>query len=217
MTMISKAILRASAIALVAIAAPALVSAPAMAQSKTGIAMANYEAAIAKSNAFTVALTQMQTTYKSDIDAVNARANALQAEIKPLVDAYNAAVQKPGATQQTVQPQAQALQAKQQSGQQEIAKLRQRINLATAYVEEQVAARLEEAIKATMKTKNVDMILTPQAVVAREAYVDITDAIVVELNKLVPSASITPPAGWQPGQQGQQAAPAAAAKQPESR
>lgn len=217
MTMISKAILRASAIALVAIAAPALVSAPAMAQSKTGIAMANYEAAIAKSNAFTVALTQMQTTYKSDIDAVNARANALQAEIKPLVDAYNAAVQKPGATQQTVQPQAQALQAKQQSGQQEIAKLRQRINLATAYVEEQVAARLEEAIKATMKTKNVDMILTPQAVVAREAYVDITDAIVVELNKLVPTASITPPAGWQPGQQGQQAAPAAAAKQPESR
>lgn len=218
MTIMSKTILKSAAVAIVAMTAPALISAPAFAQSRTGIAMANYEAAVAKSQAYTVALTQMQTTYKADIDAVNARATALQAEIKPLVDAYNAAVQQPGATQTTVQPQAQALQAKQQSGQQELARLRQRITRATAYVEEQVAGQLEAAIKAAMKTKNVDMVLSPQSVVAREPYVDITDDIVVELNKLVPSAAITPPADWQPGQANrqQQAAPAATA-QPESR
>ena len=215
MTTISKMILKSAAVAVVAMTAPALMSVPAMAQSKTSIAMANYEAAVGKSQAFTVAMTQMQTTYKSDIDAVNARAAALQTEIKPLVDAYNAAVQQPGATQQSVQPQAQALQAKQQSGQQEIARLRQRISLATSYVEEQIAMKLEAAIKATMKAKNVDLVLSPQAVVAREPYVDITDAIVLELNKLIPSASITPPAGWQPGQANQQQQPPAA--QPASR
>jgi len=217
MTNISKTILKSAAVAIVAMTAPVLMSVPAMAQSKTSIAMANYEAAVAKSQAFTVAMTQMQTTYKADIDAVNARAAALQIEIKPLVDAYNAAVQKPGATQQSVQPQAQALQAKQQSGQQEIARLRQRISLATNYVEEQITMQLEAAIKATMKSKNVDMVLAPQSVIAREPYVDITDAIVLELNKLVPSAVITPPVGWQPGQANQQQQQQPPAAQPASR
>ena len=44
--------------------------------------------------------------------------------------------------------------------------------------------------------------------------VDITDAVVTEINALVPSVSITPPAGWQPGRQGQAAAPAAAPANP---
>ena len=214
MTIISKTILKSAAVAMVALTAPALVSAPAMAQSKSSIAMANYEAAMAKSQAYTVAMTQMQTTYKTDIDAIIARAAALQTELKPVVEAYNAAVQKPGATPQSVQPQAQALQAKQQSAQQELAGLRQRINLATAYVEEQIALKLEAAVKATMKAKNVDLVLSPQAVIAREPHVDITDAIVIELNKLVPSVSITPPAGWEPGKANQQQPPAA---QPASR
>ena len=210
MTTFSKLVLKSAAVAIVAMTAPVLMSAPAMAQSKTSIAVANYEAAIARSQAYTVAMTQMQTTYKTDIDAIKARAVALQAEIKPLVDAYNAAVQQPGATPQSVQPQAQALQTKQQSGEQELARLRQRVSLATAYVEEQVAMKLETAIKAAMKAKNVDMVLSPQSVIAREPYVDITEAIVLELNKLVPSASITPPAGWEPGQTDQQQQPPAA-------
>lgn len=210
MTTFSKLVLKSAAVAIVAMTAPVLMSAPAMAQSKTSIAVANYEAAIARSQAYTVAMTQMQTTYKTDIDAIKARAVALQAEIKPLVDAYNAAVQQPGATPQSVQPQAQALQTKQQSGEQELARLRQRVSLATAYVEEQIAMKLETAIKAAMKAKNVDMVLSPQSVIAREPYVDITEAIVLELNKLVPSASITPPAGWEPGQTDQQQQPPAA-------
>ncbi|SIO05945.1 chaperone for outer membrane proteins, Skp family [Parasphingorhabdus marina DSM 22363] len=205
MKKLSKTLLKSAALAIAAVSVPAIVTAPAAAQSRTSIGMANFESAIVKSNAYQTAVNQMKTTYKSDIDATNARATALQAEIKPLVDAYNAAVQQPGATPQSVQPQAQALQAKRNSGQQELARLQQRVTLATAYVEEQVGKQLTAAIQAAMKAKNVDLVLSPQAVVAREPYVDITDDIVAELNKLVPSASITPPAGWQPGQQNQQA------------
>ena len=210
MTFSTKTLLQSAALGLAILATPAMMTAPAAAQSKTGIAMANYKAAVVRSQAYQNAVNQMKVTYKADIDASNARAAAVQAELKPLVDAYNAAVQQPGATAATVQPQAQALQAKRQSAEQEIARLQQRVNLATAYVEEQVGSKLNDAITATMKAKKIDLVLQPQAVVARENYVDITDAIVLELNKLVPSASITPPAGWQPGQQQQAAQPAAA-------
>lgn len=212
MTLNSKTIFKSAALALAAISVPAIVSAPAAAQSRTSIAMANYEAAIVQSQAYRSAVEQMKTTYKSDIDATNARAAALQTEIKPLVDAYNAAVQQPGATPQSVQPQAQALQNMRNAGQQELARLQQRVTLATAYVEEQVGAQLTTAIQAAMKAKNVDMVLSPQSVIAREPYVDITADIVTQLNSLVPSATIVPPAGWKPGQAQQQAQQPAAAQ-----
>lgn len=219
MTFSIKTLLKSAALGVAVISMPAVMVTPASAQSKNGIAIANYQAAVVKSQAYQTAVNQMKVTYKADIDASNARAAAIQTELKPLVDAYNAAVQAPGATAASIQPQAQALQAKRQSAQQELTRLQARVNLATAYVEEQVGAKLNDAIVATMKAKNIDLVLQPQAVIARENHVDITDAIVLELNKLVPSASITPPAGWQPGQQNQQQAaqPAPAAAQPTGR
>ncbi len=217
MTFSTKTVLKSAALAIATLSVPAMVASPAAAQSRTSIAVANYEAAVVRSQAYRTAVEQMKTTYKADIDATNARATSLQTELKPLVDAYNAAVQQPGATAQTVQPQAQALQTKRQSGQQELARLQQRVTMATAYVEEQVGLKLNDAIKAAMKAKNVDLVLQPQAVVAREPYVDMTESIVAELNKLVPSASITPPAGWKPGQAQQQAQQPAATQQPSGR
>ena len=58
--------------------------------------------------------------------------------------------------------------------------------------------------KAAMTAKKVDLLLQPDAVLARENNVDLTDAVVVELNKILPSVTITPPAGYQPGQLVQQ-------------
>ncbi len=217
MTFSVKILLKSAALAMTTVATAALVTAPAAAQSRTSIAVANYESAVVQSQAYQNAVNQMKTTYKADIDATNARATSLQTEIKPLVDAYNAAVQQPGATQQTVQPQAQALQQKRQTGQRELAQLQRRVTLATAYVEEQVGKQLNTAIRAAMTAKKVDLVLQPQAVVAREPYVDITADIVAELNKLVPSAQIVPPAGWQPGQQNQQAQQQQPAAQPSGR
>lgn len=217
MTLSAKTLLKSAALAIATVSTAAVVTAPATAQSRTSIAVANYEAAVVQSQAYQNAVNQMKTTYKADIDATNARATALQTEIKPLVDAYNAAVQQPGATQQTVQPQAQALQQKRTAGQQELAQLQRRVTLATAYVEEQVGKQLNAAIRAAMTAKKVDLVLQPQAVIAREPYVDITKDIVAELNKLVPSAQIVPPAGWKPGQTQQQAQQQPAAAQPSGR
>ena len=45
-----------------------------------------------------------------------------------------------------------------------------------------------------------DLVLVPDATVSYGPGVDITSAVTAELNALVPSVGIVPPAGWQPGQ-----------------
>lgn len=183
---------------------------PAMAQSRTKIATADVNSAVAKSTAYTNAVQQIQTTYAADLQQIQTRATALQAEIKPLQDAYQAAASAPNATQASVRPAAEALQAKQVAAQRELTQLRQRVDLARAYVEEQIVSQLDAAIRAAMKAKNVDLLLPANGVLAREPYVDMSDAVVTEINKLVPSVQVVPPAGWQPGQNQQQAQQSAA-------
>jgi Skp family chaperone for outer membrane proteins len=209
-----KTLFKAAALASVTLAGLTVAAPAAIAQSRTSVATADYEAAVVKSTAFTTAMTQMQTTYAAQIKAVQDRAAQLQAEAKPAVDAYNTAAKAPGATDASVRPAAEALQRKQTAAQQELARLNQPVMLARAFVEEQILAQLDAAVKAAMTAKKVDLLIQPQAVLAREPYVDITDAVVAELNRRVPSVGIVPPAGYQPGQQAQQQ-PAAA--QPQGR
>src|SRR3546814_20945737 len=63
---------------------------------------------------------------------------------------------------------------------------------------------MNEAIKAAMTAKKVDLLLQPDAVLARENNADITDAVVTELNRILPSVSTAVPAGYKPGQLVQQ-------------
>src|SRR3546814_10512836 len=72
------------------------------------------------------------------------------------------------------------------------------LDLAIAYVEDQISVRMNEAIKAAMAAKKVDLLVSPEAVLARENNVDISDAVVTELNRILPSVSTAPPAGYQP-------------------
>jgi len=100
-------------------------SAPAAAQSKLGIAVVSVDNAIGQSTAAQTATQQMQTTYKPQIDALNARQTALQTELKQKEDALKAAAtaagQKPTPAQQTsLTQQYQALQARAQEAQAEL-------------------------------------------------------------------------------------------------
>src|SRR3546814_3775176 len=78
------------------------------------------------------------------------------------------------------------------------------VERALAYVEDQISVRMNEAVKAAMTARKIDLLLQPDAVLARENNVDITDAVVAELNKILPNVTITPPAGYKPGQLVQQ-------------
>ncbi len=217
-------ILKASALALAPMTAIALASTPAVAQSKTGIAVVDVQRAVAQSSAYTTARSQIQTTYKAQIDNFNARKNAIDTDLRSkgtaLETAMKAAGNKPTPA---IQTQYEAYQKAGQAGQAELQRLGQPIALANAYVEEQISAKLSDALKAAMTKAKVDLILAPDATVSYQPGVDVTQQVVTELNTLVPSVGITPPAGWQPGgARGQAPVPAAAApanpsQQPTSR
>ncbi|MDX3900864.1 MAG: OmpH family outer membrane protein [Sphingobium sp.] len=216
-----KMIIKALALGLAPMTAIVLAAAPAAAQSKTGIAVADLQRAVGTSAAYTTARAQMQTTYKPQIDAFNARKTTIDADLKTKGDAIQAALRAAGnKPTPAIETQYQQFQQSQQTAQAELQRLGQPIGLANAYVEEQITAKLSDALKAAMAKAKVDLVLSPEATVSYQPTVDITQSVVTELNALVPSVGITPPAGWQPGRQGQ-AAPAAApsspAQQPQSR
>lgn len=191
-------------------------AAPAFAQSRQGIAVANVEQAVYESNAYTVARTQMQTTYKAQIDAFNARNTTLQTDLQTKQTALQTALQAAN-NQPTpaIQTQYEAFQKAQADARTELERLGQPIQLAQAYVEEQIGAKLSDALKAAMTAAKVDLVLKPEATVSYQPVVDITTQVKTQLNTLVPSASITPPAGWRPGgQQPGAAAPAAGVPAP---
>lgn len=216
-----KTIIKAAALVLAPMTAIALTAVPAAAQSKMGIAVADLQRAVGTSAAYTVARTQMQTTYKPQIDAFNARKTAIDTDLKTKGDAIQKALTAAGnKPTPAIETQYQAFQQSQQTAQAELQRMGQPIALANAYVEEQITAKLSDALKAAMAKAKVDLVLAPDATVSYQPTVDITAAVVTEINALVPSVSITPPAGWQPGRQGQaagQPAPANPAQAPKSR
>jgi Skp family chaperone for outer membrane proteins len=220
-----KSIFKAAALVFAPMTAIALTAVPAAAQSKAGIAVADLQRAVGTSAAYTVARTQMQTTYKPQIDAFNARKATIDADLKAKSDALQKALTAAGnKPTPAIETQYQAFQQSQQSAQAELQRLGQPIAVANAYVEEQITAKLSDALKAAMAKAKVDLVLAPDATVSYQPTVDITAAVVTEINALVPSVSITPPAGWQPGRQGQapgqsaaQPAPANPAQAPKSR
>jgi Skp family chaperone for outer membrane proteins len=205
-----------------------VVAQPALAQSSggtlvPGLAVANVDAIIANSSAFRTAEQQRQTTYKAQIDQAEARRQQLEAQLKPLVDKFNADSRAANPNQQSLQQQAQQIQRLQQTGQNELNQILQPVAMSQAYVQEQIEEKLEQAIKNAMTKKKVTLVLNPESLVAvtDNAY-NLNQDILNELNALVPSAQIVPPEGWEPrqirearaAQGGQQAAaPAAPAGQ----
>ena len=192
-----KKIIAASALAIAALSVSPLLSAPAIAQAKS-VALADVRVAASRSNAFTVASQQIQTTYKAQIDQQETRGQTLQAELNVLVAKYNEEAKKTPQNQAALQAAAKAVQDKRQSASAELNKIGEPVDLAIAYVEDQISVRMNEAIRAAMTAKKVDLLLQPDAVLARDPSTDITDAVVTELNRILPNVSITPPAGYKP-------------------
>ncbi|MEJ5975595.1 OmpH family outer membrane protein [Novosphingobium sp. PS1R-30] len=211
---------------MLAVASPALAQAQAAAGPLVpGLAVADLDGVVANSNAYRTAQTQRPTTYKPQLDQAEARRKAIVAQVTPLVDKFNKDRALPSPNQAALQTQAQQIQQIQQSGEQELRTILQPVGLSEAYVQEQIADKLDAAVKAAMAKKKISLLLSPQAVTAfnNNGY-NLSQDIVNELNTLIPSATLVPPAGWEPREvreqraqqqaaQGQQgAAPAQPAK-----
>jgi len=199
-------------------AAPLALAFPQVAAAQaTAVGVANLEEAVQKSNAYVLAINQIKTTYKPQIDTFEARSKVLNTEIQPLVTAFQTAQRAPNPNQAALQTQAQTIQNRQTAAQNELRNLYLPVGRAQAYVEEQIVTRLDAALKAAMTKKRVALVLQPQATVSYQPAVDITSDVTAELNTAVPNVGITPPANWQPGAQGRPAGAAPAQPAPSGR
>ena len=174
------------------------IAVPATAQ-VSGIATAETSVAIARTKALGTAYQQIGTQYaavvqqmqtkRQEINNINVQLDTnkhkelTQAELDAAIKAKN-----PLLTQ---------LDAKQK----EINTLQEPIILAQLYAVEQIAVKYEAAQQAVITAKKINVILAPDAFVWAPEAVDVTPAITAELDKAIPAAVITPPAGWRPSRQ----------------
>ena len=172
-----------------------------------GIGWANIEAAEAATTAFKTAESQRPVTYKAQIDAANARKTQIEAQLQPLATKLQTDARAANPNQAALQQQYAQIQQIEQSGQNEINNLLQPVALSRAYVVEQIGDKLEQATKQAMAKQRIDILLDSGSVInAPEAY-NLNQAILNELNTILPSAQLVPPNGWLPrAQRDQQAA-----------
>lgn len=190
-----------------ALVAPAVIAAGSASAQSTNVAIADPDAAIANSKVWEAAQTEIGTTYKAQLDQAKARGEAIAAELQPLykkldsngdnqlnqseIDAARAA-KRPEITQ---------IEAKEKAGQEEIGRMTAQASRARAYAAEQVAGKVNDAVTNVVKARKITLLIRPNAAYFADPAADITPAISTEIDRLIPKVSITPPAGWQPGQQ----------------
>lgn len=178
-----------------------------------GIAVANMDAVMLGSAAYKAAGPQRETTYKATIDAAKAKRAALEAQLRPLADKFEKD-RAANAPQASLQQQYNTIQQLEANGNQELQKIMEPLQVSEMYVREQIEDKIGDAVKAAMTKNSVSLVLRyPTAVVlaSSEAY-NLTPAIVNELNALLPSVSVQPPAGWQPREAREQQAAQAGAR-----
>lgn len=194
-----------------ALAVPATLGATAAAaQAVGGVAVADLQSAMGNTKAAQAAAAQIRTANASAIAQIQARQQAAQTELQPLVTKFQAD-QRANVAQATLQSEATTIQTRENAARADIARLSAPIDRAQAYIAEQIQPKLQQAVQAAMTQRNVSTLLKPDSVFVALPAGDLTQAITAQLDTLVPSVNATPPADWQPGQQGQQGQAAGAA------
>lgn len=185
-----------------AMAAPAAAPAAAAAKVVPGIAVVNAQEVLVSCNAFKAANQERQATYKTQIEAAQAREQQVNAQLQPLIEKFNRDRQSGSVAQAALQQQAQAIQNMRNSGQQELLTMLAPVRLSQAYVEQQINAVFNQALTSAMAKRGVTMILPQQNVMAftNAAGYSLNSVVVDELNAILPTAKVVPPEGWQPGQ-----------------
>ncbi|GAA4036079.1 OmpH family outer membrane protein [Parerythrobacter jejuensis] len=190
------------------------ITAPAMAQQAQGVAVVNIPAVVANSNAYQTAQQQRQTTYAAQIQQAETRQQQISAQLKPLVDKFNADRQAATPDRASLQQQAGQIQQIEQAGQRELQQILAPVVASQTYVNEQIEDRLDEAVQAAATKNNVTLVLSAsngQILFAGPTH-NLNQQVLAELNTLLPAAALVPPQGWLPREIRQQQAAQAAAQ-----
>ena len=171
-----------------------LTPAAAMAQAKVPaavIAVVDTDRILRECTACKAAQAQLQTRQQQ-------LATPLQTEAQGIQTAVNALQGKqPDAA---LQARIQALQAKQNSANQELGKQEQTLRSTQANVVQQINQKLGPIVQAQLASRGATMIVDREGVLAVSPAVDITNDVLAQLNQQLPSVSVTPLPQQQPAQ-----------------
>lgn len=181
-------------LAAASLAMASAIAAPAAAQVQGNIATVDTPAAVINSNAFSSAFQQIGTTYKPQLDTIQARQQESQTLLQQL-DTNNDN-QLDEAEQQAAQNSAQAQRL--QAIEQEVGQLTNQIEAARVYAVEQILAQYRAALQQVTQQQQIQLVLSPDVVIYAPQQASITQQVTAALNTLVPSVAIVPPQGWQP-------------------
>jgi Skp family chaperone for outer membrane proteins len=184
----------ASLLAAASISTAAVMAVPVSAQVQGNMATVNLPVAVINSNAFTTAYTQIATTYKPQIDTIEARQQEGQTLLQQLDT--NSDGQLDEAEQQAAQNSAQATRL--QAIDQEVAQLTDQIEAARVYAVEQILIQYRPSLEQVVQQLGVQVVLAPESVVYAPPQANITQQVTAALNTRVPSVAIVPPQNWRP-------------------
>ena len=193
-------------------AASPMAAAPAAAQVIKGIGIVDINNVVANSNAYKVAEQQRTQTYKAQFDQANQRAVQINTQLDPLLKKFETDRQAANPNQQSLQQQATAIDQIYEQGQREVNAIMAPVALSRSYVAEQIGDVLPKAVENAAKRRNVTMILSPDNLRYADPAYNLDQAVIDELNTLLPSAQLVPPTGWLPRQLREQQAAAQAAQ-----
>ena len=180
----NKSILLASLAAL-AVALPAVASA-----SPANVVVVDNERIYAECNACRTA----QASLQAQATTIQTRQAALAAPLKTEAQALQAAADAlAGKTPDAaLQARATAFQTKQNNANQELSRLQQNLQSSQANVLRQINAKLGPAIKQVMLAKGANLAIDMNNTLAVGTGMDVTADVLVALNAVLPSVSVTP-------------------------
>ena len=187
-----------SALAVLAAAAPATVSAQRL--SPTVVAVVDVQRVSAECTACRAANTQLQ----QQLQQAQTRAQQLQQPLQTEGQALQTAVRALNGKQPdaALQTRITAFQQRENTASQELAGRQRNLQSIQAHVNQQIGARLGPIINSVMQARGATIVVDRVATLAVAPSVDITNDVLTQLNQQLPSVSVTPlpqqPAAQQP-------------------
>lgn len=179
------------------LAAAVFAATPASAQVQGNFGVINTPLAIAQTTALRNAYQQVGTTYQSQITTIQQRQQQIETLLTQLDTNNDGALDEAEQLAAQSTPQWRQIQQLEQ----EVGQLSNQIDLARVYVLEQILLQYGTVLQQVVTQNQVQMIVSPEAVIYSAPAADMTAKLVTALNTAVPSVQATPPANWQPSRQ----------------
>ena len=177
-----------------AIAVPA--AAPAQRAPNAQIVVVDTDRIFRDCNACRAAQTQLQGLQTQFQARAQALGQPIETELQSMQQAATAARNQTGAArttaEQQLQQRAQRLEAQRNAAQQELGRMEQNIRSIQANVVQQINARLNPIISQVMTQRGANLAVDVNATLAHAPALNVTDAVLAQLNSQLPSVSVTP-------------------------